>query len=69
MLPLNYKAIISADNATWSGEVQIPLSYLPPGVDKFQAMAIHGVDPKSSVYYPGTQRKFEQITPHQIYNR
>ena len=54
LLPLTYTATISEDRQTWYGEAFIPLEYFPPGVDKFNAFAIHGSAPN---------RQYQQLYP------
>ncbi|XP_038056739.1 UPF0462 protein C4orf33-like isoform X2 [Patiria miniata] len=41
-LALDFQATINTDEGTWKGRAKIPLEYLPPGVKKFNAYAIHG---------------------------
>jgi len=53
MLPLNFTAVVSDDRTTWRGEAFVPLSYFPPGVDRFNAMYTHNM----------TDRQFEQVYP------
>lgn len=54
LLPMEYTAIISPDKTSWQGVAIIPVDYLPPRVDKFNAFAIHGTDPN---------RFYEQLYP------
>jgi len=51
-LPVDYKSEISIDSDSWTGVARIPKSYFPPGVDKFNAYAIHG---------PANDRKYEAL--------
>lgn len=53
-LPMHYTATISTQQKTWQGTAQIPLSYLPHGVSKMNAYAIHG---------SGDQRVYESLYP------
>jgi len=52
-LPLNFTAVVSDDRTTWRGEAFVPLSYFPPGVDRFNAMYTHNM----------TDRQYEQVYP------
>ena len=45
LIPLEYTVSIDHQSNTWSGEASIPVAYLPPSVNKFNAFAIHGTDP------------------------
>jgi hypothetical protein len=45
---------IDDEKGTWYGSAWIPMDYLPPGVDRFNAYAIHGV---------GDDRKYEALFP------
>ncbi|XP_022086732.1 UPF0462 protein C4orf33 homolog [Acanthaster planci] len=43
-LSLVFQSAINSDEGTWRGRAKIPLEYLPPGVKRFNAYAIHGSD-------------------------
>jgi len=51
-LPLVYTAQIDRNQSVWTGLAQIPKSYFPPNITKFNAYAIHG---------PATHRKYEAL--------
>ena len=59
---MNYTSSIDLKNKTWKGHAQIPLSYIPQGVDRMNAYAIHGSN-EQRVYealYPTPKGKFPQ---------
>ncbi|XP_003745177.1 UPF0462 protein C4orf33 homolog [Galendromus occidentalis] len=65
-MPLHYEAI--KDNKSWTGRVQLPVSYLPPNVSKINAYAIHGEDP-NRVYealYPVPMNAHEGPNFHRL---
>ncbi|TRY79197.1 hypothetical protein TCAL_05125 [Tigriopus californicus] len=66
-LPLEYSAEIDLENGTWRGKALVPLSYIPPGVDKFNIYGIHmdQAKPGDRVYeslfpVPGEQADFHR---------
>jgi len=54
MLEIDYSAKIKGNK--WLGLAVIPISYLPPNVDYFNAFAIHGSEPNI---------KYEELYPQQ----
>ena len=64
-LGFQYKAEIKGD--LWASVATIPLSYVPDGVDKFNAYGIRGEDSKNTRTYcslypvPGDQPDFHRI--------
>ncbi|GFQ69628.1 UPF0462 protein C4orf33 homolog, partial [Trichonephila clavata] len=53
-LPVEYQATINQQNNTWRGIASIPKAYFPPGVNRFNAYAIHG---------SGDGRQYEALFP------
>ncbi|GFT37881.1 UPF0462 protein C4orf33 [Trichonephila clavipes] len=53
-LPVEYQATINQQNNTWRGIASIPKTYFPPGVNRFNAYAIHG---------SGDGRQYEALFP------
>lgn len=49
-----YSVSVNKDVNTWKGVAQIPLAYIPKGVDKMNAYAIHG---------SGDNRVYESLYP------
>jgi len=49
-----YTACINRNTNTWVGTAQIPISYIPDGVDRMNAYAIHG---------SGDGRTYESLYP------
>lgn len=61
-LPLDFNANIDKDGKTWSGSALIPWDYLPLGVDKYNAYAIHGCgkDRQYQALFPVPKGKFTE---------
>ncbi|XP_025084976.1 UPF0462 protein C4orf33 homolog isoform X2 [Pomacea canaliculata] len=55
MLPLDFKA--ETQETEWRGSAVVPSAYFPPGVNRFNAFAIHGtgIDRVYEALYPATQ--------------
>ena len=53
-LPMVYSSHIDHSCNKWTGTAEIPLTYLPVGVDKLNAYAIHG---------SGDNRVYESLNP------
>ena len=60
MLPLTFQASISGDK--WHGVCNIPASYFPPQVTRFNAYAIHGSESAQQyeALYPAENGKHDQ---------
>jgi hypothetical protein len=62
-LPMEYEAEISGRR--WRGVARVPVSYLPPGVNKANAYAIHGEDEErrylAAFPLPGHAPDFHQL--------
>jgi hypothetical protein len=62
-LPLPYRARI--DGSRWTGEAEIPAEFLPPGLDRVNAFAIHGVGAArrflAAFPAPGPQPDFHRL--------
>ena len=60
-LPLNYTSSIDHESMTWKGRIEIPLSYMPLGVNRINAYAIHGSGDKRTyeALYPVPEGKYE----------
>ena len=59
---MTYTSQIHHVNGTWEGTISIPLSYIPSGVDRMNAYAIHGSG-ENRIYealYPTPKGKFDQ---------
>eukprot|EP00092_Neocalanus_flemingeri_P007627 GFUD01008231.1.p1 GENE.GFUD01008231.1~~GFUD01008231.1.p1 ORF type:complete len:1056 (+),score=227.00 GFUD01008231.1:78-3170(+) len=71
-LPLEFSATINKDEKVWTGEARIPASYFPPNVSKFNAYAIHGVEPNrmyEALYeVSGPQPDFHRLDKFQPLN-
>jgi hypothetical protein len=64
----NYTAEVSGDGKRWKGEALIPPQYLPQGLNKFNAYAIHKSDP-GRVYmslFPVPTGKFQNPDFHRL---
>lgn len=68
MLPMKYEANISRASMTWIGQAEIPLSYLPHGVSKLNAFAIHGSgkDRYYEALYPVPAGKYDKPDFHRL---
>jgi len=65
-LPVEYHATINGN--TWTGSAKIPKTYFPPGINLFNAYAIHGSD-ENRVYeslYPVPTNHFENPDFHRL---
>lgn len=51
-LPLTFE--VSRDGAKWNGRANLPWSYFPPDINKFNTYAIHG---------SGADRTYEALYP------
>jgi len=65
-LPLQYEQ--SINGSVWKGKASIPAAYLPAGVTKFNAYAIHGSGDKRmyEALYPAEQGKHQQPDFHRL---
>ncbi|XP_072171346.1 UPF0462 protein C4orf33 homolog [Diadema setosum] len=53
-LPLEFVALIQDDRSLWRGSAKLPAAYLPGGLRRFNAYAIHGT---------GAEREYESLYP------
>ena len=59
-LPIDFQCTIDSVERSWRGVAKIPLEYLPPGVKKFNAYAIHG---------SGDNRTYEALYEEDVISR
>jgi len=68
MLPMQYSSKINEVSKTWTGRAEVPLSYLPRGVRKLNAYAIHGSgdDRTYEALYPTPKGKYDAPNFHRL---
>jgi len=63
--PIDYTAKIDKEKKLWYGHAKLPREYFPANMDKFNAYAIHGVEPhrvyRSLFPVPGPHADFHRL--------